>query len=400
MVRVRGRYDDIVDLTKGSQTALHVLTPGASYQSCWTPDGSELVVWAPEEAQDQTVHVLNGTTGAQLFSHAGATTSAGACGVDVDAGPYAMLGDYEGQATVLERLAFKRAPPPHHPPVLRNRAARPHRVHQLGGDEPGRRLSVSGSDDGTVRVWDVAPGAQRSFANPGVAVNSVGFSPDNGLVLAVLANGHVAVYDAGTGEPAVRLAAPTGTAAYALGFVANGAKVWGFTQQLVIKRSTLKPTTVTITDAHAVVWNASSGAVLASVPVTAKLTAPRCPAHSPNSFYPDCASSPLSDEQNGVAISADGNELAYATGDSVVQRDLVSGRQTTFSVSQPPTRVLMSADGTRVLVVDNSELRVWTPADGHAQTIPCTLSHSQLRWTRPATALSSATPTARAPSGT
>ena len=69
-------------------------------------------------------------------------------------------------------------------------------------------FAVSGSDDGTVRVWDVASGAQRTFADAGVAVNSVGFSPDNGLVLAVLANGHVAVYDAGTGEAAVRLSAP------------------------------------------------------------------------------------------------------------------------------------------------------------------------------------------------
>ena len=126
---------------------------------------------------------------------------------------------------------------------------------------------------------------------------------------------------------------------------------------------------MTVTDARAVVWNASTGAVLASAPVMAQLSAPRCPAQSPNSFYPDCASSPLSAEQDGVAISSDGNELVYATAHSVVQRNLVSGRQTTLAVGQPPTRVLMSADGTRVLVVDNSELRIWTPANGQARTI-------------------------------
>ena len=136
-----GRYDDIVDLTKGSQTALHVLKPGVDYQSCWTPDGSELVVWGPSEAQDQTVHVLNATTGAQVFSHTGATTSAGACGVDVDAGPYAMLGDYEGQATILERLSVQTgASAAPDLPVFRGRSARPHRLHQLGGDQRGRRV--------------------------------------------------------------------------------------------------------------------------------------------------------------------------------------------------------------------------------------------------------------------
>jgi WD40 repeat protein len=79
--------------------------------------------------------------------------------------------------------------------------------------------------------------------------------------------------------------------------------------------------------------------------------------------------SPLGAEQNGVAISADGNELVYASGHSIVQRNLVSGRQTMLTASQPPTRVLMSADGTRVLVVADHELRIWTPADGQARTI-------------------------------
>ena len=85
--------------------------------------------------------------------------------------------------------------------------------------------------------------------------------------------------------------------------------------------------------------------------------------------YPDCLSSPLAAEQNGVAISTNGNELAYATGHSVVERNLVSGRQTTLTLTQLPTRVLMSADGTRVLVVADNALRVWTPADGQTKTI-------------------------------
>ncbi len=361
------RYNDIVDLTKGSQVALRALKPGADYQSCWTPNGSDLVVWDPSEAQDEIVHVLDGTTGAQVFSHTAATTSAGACGVDVDAGPYAMLGDYEGQATLLERRTVQSstsaAPTFQYSEVgLRGHTAMINSV----ATSPDGAFTVSGSDDGTVRVWDVASGAQRSFSDPGVAVKSVGFSPDNGLVLAVLANGHVAVYDAGTGEAAVRLSAPPGAAAYALGFVANGTKVWGFTQHLVVRQGV--PTTATVTDLHAVVWNALTGTMLESVPVTVQLSAPHCPDNA-NANYPDCLPSPLGAEQNGVAISADGNELAYASGHSVVERNLVSGRQMTLTLTQPPTRVLMSADGTRVVIVADNALRVWTPADGQTKTI-------------------------------
>ena len=231
------RDDDIVDLTKGSQALLPALMPGVGLPVVLDTGRQRAGRVGAVGSRRTRPCTYSMAPRRAVFSHTGATTSAGACGVDVDAGPYAMLGDYEGQASLSSGGRTVSSGARKDSPVLRGRTARPHRKDQLSGDSPDGAFTVSGSDDGTVRVWDVASGAQRSFADAGVAVNSVGFSPDNGLVLAVLANGHVAVYDAGTGEAAVRLSAPPGTAAYALGFVANGTKVWGFTQQLVVRKA-------------------------------------------------------------------------------------------------------------------------------------------------------------------
>ena len=60
------------------------LKPGVDYEACWTNDGSQIGVWAPTEAQDLAVHILDGKTAAELYNRIGNTTGAAACGVNRD----------------------------------------------------------------------------------------------------------------------------------------------------------------------------------------------------------------------------------------------------------------------------------------------------------------------------
>ena len=61
---------------------------GVSQQACWTPDGSQIVTWDPEEAQDETLRIFSAATEKQLFERPGATFSAAACGKTFALGPY------------------------------------------------------------------------------------------------------------------------------------------------------------------------------------------------------------------------------------------------------------------------------------------------------------------------
>ncbi len=65
---------------------------------------------------------------------------------------------------------------------------------------------ATGSEDGTVRVWDAATGAElATLAGPGGEIYGVAWSPDGSLIAAGAADTIVWVWDAATGEVVARL---------------------------------------------------------------------------------------------------------------------------------------------------------------------------------------------------
>jgi WD40 repeat protein len=74
----------------------------------------------------------------------------------------------------------------------------------------GKRL-VSGSLDGTVRVWDAGTGRQQCFGRH-IAVSSVAFSADGTRIASGSYGGMVNVWDASTGQEKLTLKGPTKTA--------------------------------------------------------------------------------------------------------------------------------------------------------------------------------------------
>jgi WD40 repeat protein len=76
----------------------------------------------------------------------------------------------------------------------------PYGGEALAFDATGRRLAA-GNEDGLVTIFDVATGAvERRFQAPGKYLSSVGFSPDDRLILAAGTRGLVTVWETATGR--------------------------------------------------------------------------------------------------------------------------------------------------------------------------------------------------------
>jgi WD40 repeat protein len=84
--------------------------------------------------------------------------------------------------------------------VLRSLEGHTDAVRSIAYGPDGRRL-VSGSDDGTVKVWDMVEGRElRSFRGHGPAVRAVAFNRDGKRVAGGGADRTVRVWDADTGR--------------------------------------------------------------------------------------------------------------------------------------------------------------------------------------------------------
>lgn len=84
---------------------------------------------------------------------------------------------------------------------------------------------MSCSDDGTLRVWDLAAGTLRlELRGHGGWVNRVRFTPDGDRAVSSSKDGTVRLWDLGTGEP-LRVWRSSGTQTYALALTADGRRV-------------------------------------------------------------------------------------------------------------------------------------------------------------------------------
>jgi WD40 repeat protein len=86
----------------------------------------------------------------------------------------------------------------------RQRSAHPHRPHQLGqvrGVQPRRALLASGSDDYTIKLWEVASGSEvRSLSGHTNYVYSVAFSPDGRLLASGSADYTIKLWEVASGS--------------------------------------------------------------------------------------------------------------------------------------------------------------------------------------------------------
>jgi WD40 repeat protein len=326
-----------------------------SARSCWTPDGSEIVTWNPDEAVDPVLRVFSPVTGAELFERGGATYNAAACGATAR-GPYVAAGDDGGAGTLVQDFA----PDP--------QSSRQFTVIGLYGHtqlissvatSPAGDTIATGSDDGSVRIWDATSGHQLSLIEGnGRPIESVQFSPDGGAILAVAANGVVLVADAGTGEPDTPLQAPGTGRTYALGFAAGSRLVYGIHEATQAARNAGE---LKITRMTALLWRADDGRLVASdlLPAPPAIGQMACPAAL--RFETFCDIVAPAREFTGFTVSPDGRYLAYATPSGIVARPFARGAAAHLTLTRPVTGLTFAGAADDVVVMTNQIVDVWHP---------------------------------------
>lgn len=208
---------------------------------------------------------------------------------------------------------------------------------RLGFSPDGRLLATSTFHTNTIKLWEMATGRElRNLSTGGPNTTSISpvfvFSPDSRLLAAAGGNNSIKVWDVTTGGEVQTL---TGAAGSFMG--ALGVSFVGFSSDG--KRL------VTISDAIRV-WDTSSWREATTIQ-TASL--------SPGGF---------TGGSGGVALSADGSQMARVDGDQIKFIDLASGKELR-AVSLPDSQMQdvelsFTSDG-RLLAagVNDKKLKIW-----------------------------------------
>jgi WD40 repeat protein len=364
-----GEIARIANFSNGTSVAVprpaDLGTWGTDQSACWTPDGDEIVTWNPVEAQDETLRVFSPQTGAELFERAGATYSAAACGATSAEGPYVAAGDYQGEGTLLQTRNFGLYAGSHEEFTAIGLYGHTQRINAVATSSDGDYIAT-GSDDGTVRIWDAVLGTQLSLIDAGQPVESVQFSADGGAVLAVAANGTVLVEDAGVGEPDVLLRAPAAGSTYALGFADGSQLVYGVNEITQANPNDQMPK---VTGVTVMLWHAATGAVAASyrLPAPPQVATTTCPDAQQNT----CQSAAPAQEFSGFTVSPDGQHVAYAASGEVVARSFAGGPAEVLRLPAPATGLTFAGPADDLVVMTNQDVDIWRPfAGGHLTRIP------------------------------
>lgn len=185
---------------------------------------------------------------------------------------------------------------------------------------------ASTSDDGTVRVWDVASGAELLAMQHPDYVNSVAYHPDGTVLASACDDGVVRVWDAAAGIELLAVEAHDGYV-YSVVFSPDGTRLASSSSDMLVK-----------------VWDAATGDPLATLEGHTSTV-------------------------RGVAFSPDGTRLATASDDySARVWDAATGGEL-LNIEHPDwvSSVAFSPDGALLVTgSDDSLVRVWKAASGEA----------------------------------
>jgi WD40 repeat protein len=334
------------------------------HEACWLPGGQTVITWDPTEAQDLHLRYWNTDTGRETAAVpvTGPTVNAAACGGTAKQQWFAT-GDYGGHGTlrIIGGLDYGLTG---HSQIINSVTASP----------SGAYLATA-SADGTARVWRATDGTLVRLLSDGSPVNSIHLSPDSGLALTTDQQGLVKIWDVGIGEPSTVLASAGPGQTYPLGFIRSGSAVWGLTTGLASGVHLLAT-------ASLVTWNSSTGAVIREVRLPANINAAKVPCTPALQAVEYCNLTPppnlitriptgayLTDVDVAVAVSADGNLIAYAQPGAVSVLDAEGHVVTRIPVSSPVTGLEFARGGDVLLAVSNRSLRIWRQRTGTV-TIP------------------------------
>jgi WD40 repeat protein len=349
---------EIVDVRSGRAIPLNPAINTQGHEACWFADSKGFITWDPTEAQDLTLRWWNAQSGREVAAYPSSNTiTATACSLS-SAQDWAATGTRDG--TVLLHLVNG---------TTFQLAGHSRFITSMASSPDGDYLATA-SDDGTARVWDTRTGAQLRVLPDGNAVTGVQFSPDGGLALTTDQSGSVRVWDTGVGEPVTRLAIPAGGRTYALGFAANGRLVFGV--NAVQETHTYAPfrRPPAPSAASVLLWSSASGAIVRRISLPADVgvsqVASGISCNKQGLFLEACTLSPPSNlvvplpvpgQFNwgllGVAVSADGSEVAYAQPDQVTVVGSDGKALARVSSSEHPTGVALSG-GKLVVMTDRA----------------------------------------------
>jgi WD40 repeat protein len=337
----------IIDLGTGRRRVLR--GPSArfdwSYDACWTRGPTRIVTFRHASAGAVLpVLMWNPDTGRQVARSpsTGSATIGGRCGAGF--GWFALAGS-EGQVRLRMSDGATSLLQGHTEAV------------PLIASSPTGEYLATGSNDGTARVWNSQTATLLRVLRDGERLTSVQFNRDGGLALTVNRLGIVRIWDAGVGEPLVRLENTRAGPTQALGFIRSGELVYGIRAD----NASGRPRSI-------VYWSAATGRQMRQIrlPATAATEPRDAPDHFGQALVSPRIAPRLPGGPLGLAISPDGSEIVYTVPRGVEAVDSGERRVASLPLPSSPVGLSFASGSDRIAVITRQAVYVWRPRHGPA----------------------------------